>query len=360
MTTSAVTPQVDSASTTKSETPAFDATKQATWSKDQLDHWNRTGEQPKPEKQDSAPADKKSAAPDSAPDKDKKSAVSASESATDKDTQPHRKTKEDTERRIQELLDRAKKAEERAEALERRTQPEKREQGSKEELKAPPALKPFLEDYFKKNTGKSYEEGVEAWQDARDAYKDQENAKKLAQAIAGDRQRVQQEAAARELQTKVEDARQRYGKEEADRIFPALEKVFSDKEVPLAVKAILNDSDVLVDLLYTLRQDEAEFDKFVALAKSNPGQAIRQLVTTEALVRETLKKGTSSVKSEADKSATEEPKKPAAEEPKPRAPKPVSEVGGRGAAPEDAAKAAAKSGNFKAFSEEMTRRYKQA
>jgi len=50
--------------------------------------------------------------------------------------------------------------------------------------------------------------------------------------------------------------------------------------------------------------------------------------------------------------------KRAVEEPKPRAPKPVSEVGGRGAGPVDHAVSAAKSGNFKAFSREMEYRYR--
>lgn len=46
--------------------------------------------------------------------------------------------------------------------------------------------------------------------------------------------------------------------------------------------------------------------------------------------------------------------------PKPRAPKPPSEVGGRGAATEDAAVSAAKDGNFSAFSTELWRRGKTA
>src|SRR5438874_97214 len=93
---------VDSATTPNVQvetpaTPAFDAADQHTWSSAQRENWNKTGEQPT--KQDSAPAEKK-AAPDSAPDKDKKNAAdSASDSATDKSQQPHLKTAEDTAKR---------------------------------------------------------------------------------------------------------------------------------------------------------------------------------------------------------------------------------------------------------------------
>lgn len=44
------------------------------------------------------------------------------------------------------------------------------------------------------------------------------------------------------------------------------------------------------------------------------------------------------------------------EQPRPRAPKPPAEVGGRGAQPDDAALAAARNGDFTAFSAEMDRR----
>jgi hypothetical protein len=355
---------VDSATT---QTPEFNPDLQSTWSGEQRDHWNRTGERPLPKKSDSATD--KTAVPDSAPDgKDKKPAVSASESATDKDTQkPNLKTKEDTERRIQELLDRAKRAEERAEAAERKTAPERRESEQKPQP-APEQYQPlddkkWFAEHPTRPDGTKTEYGDFIRASAR--HEAQWEAKQqIAQAIAGERQRLAQEAATKEFTAKVDDAKQRYGAEEVGKIFPAIDAVLQDKQIPLAFKAMLNDSDVLVDLMYTLRSDDAAWAELLALAKSNPGLAIRKLVTTEALVQERLKQKAGQPAKDTPRGEDgkftapdkKDEKKEAPDKPNPRAPKPVSEVGGRGAASDDPAHAAARSGNFGEFSKVMEQR----
>lgn len=354
---------VDSATTTQDEqqqpqTPAFDAADPHTWSPAQTEDWNRTGNQPT--KADSATADEKdkTAAPDSAPDK--KKTASASDSATeekDKSQKPHLKTKEDTEKRIQELLDRAKRAED---ALAAKAQPEKRDdkqvsQPAPVAVKVP-SLKTFVDEYFAKpeNKGKSYEDGVEAWQEMRDA----ENAKQVEQRM---RNQIAQEAASREFQVKAQEAKERYP--DLDQKVPVAFKALAmDPQIPAAIKAMLDGSDVLLDVMYTLGSDPVELATFVHLAKTDPGAAIRKFVVTESLVKEQLKaagKNTTTARGEDGKfkaDADAASKKEASAETKPRAPKPPSEVGGRGTAPEDALKEAAKAGKFGDFEAEMNRR----
>jgi len=360
---SAVT-TVDSAPTP--ETPAV-LPELSSLTPEQRQTWRETGELPT--LQDSAPAKKeKVAAADSAPQKDeKKTAPNASDSATDNDTQkPHRKTKEDTERRFQELLDRVKRAEERAEALERKSQPEKREQASQPapEAKAP-NLKTFLEQFFAKaeNKGKNYEDGVEAWAEARD--KDRGK-----QVEAQVRQQIAAEQAQRELNSKVEDAKQRYPDWE-QRIQPAVKAITEDQSIPMAVKALINDSPVFVDLLYVLGEADTLKD-LISTAKANPTAALRRIALTEQLVEAELAKQKGSDKapdkSSENAAASDDGEKSTPErdgsgkfvsakasEPISRAPKPPAELGGGGTPPADAVAAA-----LKATPGKLTRSAKEA
>ena len=344
---------------------------------EQRQTWRQTGEMPS--KQDSAPADKKSAVPGSAPEK-KDSAVSASDSAPEKKSQqPHRKPEDYGEKRFQELANENKTLKERLEALERNSKstdkrddkPVSQPAAVKDEPQAPPPLKQFLEKYFAEasNKGKSYEEGVEAWQDARDKYKDQQSEKKLQQALAGDRQRALQESAAKELQAKVSDANERYGKEEAGKIFPALEKIVADDKVPTVIKAMIDRSDVLVDLMYALASDAAEFDSFLKLCKEDPGAALEKVVTVQSLVRDQLKSNAGKpAKTEAStpergedgkfrKSEDAGEKKEAAAEPTTRAPRPPVEVGGRSSNATDEPAAAVKANDFRRAKQAFSREY---
>jgi hypothetical protein len=339
--------------------------------------WRTSGELPS--KQDSAPA-RKSAVADSAPpskETKEKTAVNASDSATEQDKQPpHRKPENYGEKRFQDLANENKSLKERLDALERGSKPEKREekqtpQPATEEIKAPGPLREFLDKYFAdvSNKGKTYEAGVEAWQDARDQYRDAQHAKSTADAIQKDRQRSAQENAAKELQTKVEDARQRYGEEETNKIFPAIDSLLHDKQIPMAVKALLNDSDILVDLMYTLQSDEKSYKDFLALSKANPAAAIRQIVTTESLVREQLKAHAGKARTtppraedgKFQKTETDTPAEASTTEdaapPQSRAPQPPVEVGGRTSTPQDGALSAVKKGDFRKAKEQFTRDY---
>lgn len=133
-----------------------------------------------------------------------------------------------------------------------------------------------------------------------------------------------------------------------EKIKVAIAEIMS--KAPMFVKSFINDSEVLGELSYAL-SDTATRDNLLEVAKSNPGKALRALRDMELDIQKALSTP------EAKVEAKPEEKTP---EVKPRAPKPPSEVGGRGAATEDAATAAARDSNFAAFGTEMSRRYFKA
>lgn len=351
---------VDSATTPAVQpvTPAFDASNQHTWSSEERAEWNTTGDIPKrAASQDSAPADKKDkAVPDPAPDK-KNSADIASDSATDK-SKPHLKTKEDTEKRFTELLDSNKNLQRQLDELKKTPVTRETKQDSQP---APEVFKPLDSDeFFKANPKATYEDFVRAA--AR-----QEAKWEVKQELAADRARVATESAQKDLSSRVEEAKKRYPDFE-QRIQPAVQAITNDQQIPFAVKAVMNDSPVFVDLMYVLAEPAALAD-LVQTAKTNPAAAIRKIVLTEQLVQAELAKangkdkaadaaGDDKTRDASGKFVSSDGKKDAASEPKPRAPKPLSEVGGRGTTPDDALKTAAAANDFRAFEAEEWRRQK--
>lgn len=363
---------VDSATTQNAQvetpaSPAFDAADQATWSAPQRENWNKTGEQPT--KQDSAPAAKK-AAPDSAPDKDKKNAAdSASDSATDKSQQPHLKTPEDTAKRFKEILDDNKALQRRLESLERGERKTSDTRDTKQDSQpAADVYKPLDEKEFFKGNPAAGTAGHKTYEDFVRAAGRHEGEWAARQAIAQENQRRATADAQKELAASMADAKKRYPDYD-QRIQPAVQAI-TDKSVPFAVQAVINDSPAFADLMYVLGEPAALAD-LVATAKSNPAAAIRKIVLTEQLVLAELAKAKGAAKSGADDKGDDttgdgktrdasgkfvSDKKDAAAEPKPRAPKPPTEVGGRGTAPDDALREAAKANDFKAFEAEEWRR----
>ncbi len=358
---------VDSATTPVTpETPAFDPSNQHTWSGEQRAEWNKSGDVPKSAaKQDSAPADKK-AAPDSAPDKTSdKSADTASDSATEKSQKPHLKTKEDTEKRFNELLETNKALQRRLESLERGGKTSETRDAQQASQPATEVYKPLDEkEFFAANAKATYEDFVRA------AAK-HEAKWEVRQELAADAQRRATAECQKELTTRVEEAKKRYPDFE-ERIQPAVKAITEDQQIPFAVKAVMNDSPVFVDLMYVLAEPAALKD-LVATAKSNPAAAIRKIVLTEQLVQAELAKAQGKDKSgdkAADKTTdtgdgktrdasgkfTSEKTSDAAAETKVRAPKPPSEVGGRGTTTEDALRTAAAANDFQAFEAEQNRR----
>lgn len=368
---------VDSATTetvTTPASPAFDAGDQHTWSPAQRDNWNKTGAQPT--KADSATATedekkKTAATSDSATDKDKtKSADTASDSATEKDQKPHLKTKEDTDRRFGELLDRLKKAEQRAEAAERGKSSDTTRDTKQASQPAAETYQPLTEKQFFTDNPKA------EYQDYLRAAAKHEAKWEVKQELAAERQRNAQAEAAKDLAKQVETAKTRYPDLDMDnRILPAMRAIAEDPQVPFAVKEMINGSPAFMDLVYVL-SDKAALADLIQTAKTNPAAAIRKIVLTEQLVMAELAKAKTSATDDKDKTddnkggdgktrdasgkfvSSDKSSDAASDTTKPRAPKPPSEVGGRGTASEDVLATAAKKGDFRSFEAEQNRRMK--
>ncbi|MFC5861086.1 hypothetical protein ACFPT7_02145 [Acidicapsa dinghuensis] len=170
--------------------------------------------------------------------------------------------------------------------------------------------------------------------------------------------RVEQKLAAREreqqakqvseaLQGRLEEARGRYA--DYDSVAKPLFTELMKPDISREVISVLDQSPVLADLLYVIGGTEASKADFLDACRNNPGKALRVALLAEQEIAKELGKGKTATKPEGDGKAT-----PA--EQKPRAPKPPTEVGGRGAPGEDALISAAKAGNFRDFDAEMTRR----
>ena len=133
-----------------------------------------------------------------------------------------------------------------------------------------------------------------------------------------------QSSDAKSLNEKIEEARSRY--DNVDEVIqPAANEIWQDAAVPQVIKTMIGDSDVIVDLVYTLGSNKEELAKFIKMAKETPGKAIRYIALTESLIAQEL----------ADKAKPNEPAKP-----RTQAPKPPTEAGGRAATPPDSLQAA--------------------
>lgn len=131
-------------------------------------------------------------------------------------------------------------------------------------------------------------------------------------------QREVQQRQLSQVQENVEDARKRYGAEFDSVIEPTAAAIMGDKTIPVAVKQMMADSDVLSELIYTIGTDQETMKKLESLARVNPSQAIRYIATLEAGIRLELV-------AEPSTSATPEPKKTGA----PKPPSPVTGASSR-------------------------------
>ena len=308
--------------------PEFNPADQHTWSPEQREHWNETGNQPEqPKKQESEPA--------ATPAKEAKSepeGKTAAESETaSKQGKRERKPGEklSAEERIAQLLAENKdlKAErERSRATEPKPSAEKTEPAKQPE--APKRPNPFKWQ----GTAEEYESAMEKWE----AYQKRQAVQEFQRSEAA-------KAQSKELQSKVDEVKAKYP-DASEKINTTFES-FSKVQFPAVIWAMFDDSECLPDLFYVL-SDETTRSNFIETVKTNPGKAVRALAQMEADIKAASAKTEPLEKSE--------PKTPA--ETKPRAPKPPSEVGGRGAAPEDELLGAAKDKDFRRFEGEMNRR----
>ena len=97
-----------------------------------------------------------------------------------------------------------------------------------------------------------------------------------------------EQQAQKTLQTKLDDARARY--DDADDVIFPTAKAIGEANIPPAVKQVIEDSDVFVDLCYVLGSDAEELQKFVAQARSNPRAAIGRVFEYERGIKEVFAK----------------------------------------------------------------------
>ncbi len=200
-----------------------------------------------------------------------------------------------------------------------------------EEKKAEPAKKERPNARTWTGTQEEFDAAMDEWQRLRDA---QVRAATLA------------EQAQAETKKSMAEMMQRITAKHPD----ATEKIKSAAAIivakaPAFVQVFVNESDAIGQLLYKLG-DATTLNNLLETAKSNPGKALRVLRDMEL---DALSKSTEPI--------TEAKPEERAPEVRPRAPRPPTEVGGRGAATEDAGISAARDGNFGAFDAEQKRRH---
>jgi hypothetical protein len=313
----------------------------------QFDGWDEDGtpvvmkkEPPTPKEADAAAADTSKAT----------NAEDAANSAATKKQETHRKP--DAEARIKELNARNKHLERELEEARKPKETKPAEASTAKAAETKPATQPqnfsewlktfktkdFLDNFVKENPEASYE--------------DMQLALNVHTAEVREQFKEREQQAKRELETvgqKVKEARERY--ENYDTVTKPLIADLLKPDISREVFAVLNDSPVLADLLYTIGGTEASKADFLDACRSNPSKALRVALLMEQEIVKELGKGKAEAKKNGEGEAETTPAGT-----KPRAPKPPAEVGGRGAPGEDALISAAKTGDFRSFEAEQTRR----
>jgi len=312
----------------------------------QFDGWDEDGNPTVSKKEEPAKQDKPEKAESAAADASKETkAEDAADSAAKKTQEKHRKP--NAEARIKELLDRATKAER---ELEEVRKPKKTEAESSPARQAdtqsatPPGTPPKPTPKDLGADGKSKYATYEEFQEALTDWK-------VDQKIAAQKREQQLAEQTQTLGKHLEEARGRYA--DFDSVTKPVIQEMLKPEISREVFAVINDSPVLADLLYTIGGTEASKADFLDACRTNPGKALRVALLMEQDIVKELGKGKTAAKKDGEGEAEATP---AAH--KPRAPKPPTEVGGRGASGngEDALIAAAKAGDFRSFDAEQTRR----
>lgn len=278
---------------------------------------------------ESAPADAPEETVESAPEKGE----SDPDSETEVEDQEPPQKGSGAEKRIKQLLARTKELERRLdEAAKQGAKPDSPPAQPQQAQQQPPqnyqewrkAFKPaeWVSQYIKDNPEASYEDAnatmADYLADVRDGFKSRE------QAFAEQK---------RKWDAQISEAAQRYEDFESVKgEFAA--KVVADQQIPLAIKEMLNDSDVLPDLVHAIASDPAELAKFVALAKNSPTKAARYIAAKEAEIEAKLPTGSAVPRNEKGQFTGKEPDSGKAPEKRqtqaPRPPTPVSGGSSRG------------------------------
>lgn len=301
--------------------------------------WRKTGTLP--EKKEPEPKNAESLAADTS--KETHSEADEAESAPDTDSgkkQQESRRKPGAEARIGELTAKLKQLERDLEEARKPKSTQAESSPARQEQPQQPqtyqdyrkAFKPaeWIEGYAKANPDSSYEEAnaamVDHLADARDYFRQIEQ------------QRQQQANALQELARKAKEKYPDF--DEVKTSF--LGKVISNQGKPLIpqpVFDIIESSDYLADVVYTIGSDEAEAAAFVEMAKTNPAKAVRYVAKVESLIEAELAKPRNDKGQFAANEDEPAPKTPAKRGPE-SAPAPPLEINARGSGTMDEAERA--------------------
>lgn len=173
------------------------------------------------------------------------------------------------------------------------------------------------------------------------------------QIIEEERQAQRQDEMGRQMETRLNEAKARYGDEAETKILETAHSVFDDSGVVQPVKQAIGRSKVMVDALYVLGSDPAEFKQFIQLSHEDPLEAIRKWFTVEELVKQELSKaGSKPAAGETPARGNDGKFLPA----KKSLPAPPVELNGNSSPPGDQSERAASTGNFSAFKADRDRK----
>lgn len=326
---------------------------------DGYSEWRLTGKLPEKKEKPSKPEE--SAAPDKSAEGDEPEGKTAPapEAGSNKQEQQSKPPRSDAASRLNEILADLKRAG--LSPSELKTfkrefqQPQAKPPETTVQPPAPPKPPELKEPQF------SDFPTVDGWAKAMREYNQQLARNEAQQQIQQFLQQQQIAAVNQAAAQKLQEAKRIYGDEAESSIVSAAQSIYNDAQVHPAVKGLLNDSSVMHHMLYVMGANEAEFRDFLDTSRSNPGEAIRRLVTLENLVKEELRKGQSSNGQEQPQPARGENgqfvsnKPPPAKKPS-EAPPPAREVSGRGSLPPDEVSAAFQRNDFSAFRNAANRR----
>jgi hypothetical protein len=333
-----------------------------------------TGELPAPkESKDSSGASetsKKSIDSDTA---DKAGQKSAPAPEADKETKEQTKTRSTAQSRLEEILADLKQAGLSPAELKTFKREAKRlddEAAAKEAAPSEKTVNPLerpkrpkqSDFYSEEDWEKKFEDAMDAYEQKLDSWREAEFERKQVE-----------KTVQKDVLDKLASAKQRYGDAAQDSIGAGFKSIFNDAQIPGAVKALINSSPVMVDLLYVMGSKSEDLAAFVELAKTDPAKAIRQAVLMEKMVADELESSSKGNKQEASekKGEIENKTEEAAGKETPergedgkfvssrkisKAPPPGDEIGGSKGTPPDEAEEAAKTGDFRRFMKAENRR----
>jgi hypothetical protein len=310
---------------------------------DAYQQWRMTGKLPenKPTTEEPATSDEQDQQDPSDPAAEEAAGESAPASEAGKQGQAAAKPRSNAQTRIQELLAENKRLKAEADA---RKAPE-----TAKAAPSPAAQAPAKLEAPKKPVQAEFEKQGKSWEDfeaAQEKYLEDLASYRAELAVENYKAQQREEEGRKHWQGEMAKAKERYADVEQV-IQPAGMQLMNDQQVPVELKAMLGNSPLLIDVLYTLGTDQKALDDFISTAKSDVYAAMRKLAALEFAIGEELKTPAQGKDKQAAPERDASGKfitAPATEKKVTGAPRVPPDIGGHGTAPADEVAAAAEKG----------------